>query len=113
MERLLRYPWPGNVRELQNVIDRAAILSSGTHVTVAPDVLAGLRPLEQEPDDHTLEAVERAHVVRTLQSTGWVVEGPLGAATILGLHPNTLRSRMKKLGIARPPEGADPRHDLS
>jgi len=34
-----------------------------------------------------------------LASTGGIVEGSRGAAVILGVHPNTLRSRMKKLGI--------------
>jgi transcriptional regulator with GAF, ATPase, and Fis domain len=49
----------------------------------------------------TLEATEREHIHNVLGQTGWVVEGPRGAAKILGLHPNTLRSRMKKLGIRR------------
>jgi transcriptional regulator with GAF, ATPase, and Fis domain len=46
--------------------------------------------------------MQRLHIVNVLKSTGGVVEGAHGAATILGLHPNTLRSRMKKLGIATP-----------
>ena len=45
--------------------------------------------------------MERRHIVGVLAQTDWVIEGPNGAATILGLHPNTLRSRMKKLGIKR------------
>jgi transcriptional regulator with GAF, ATPase, and Fis domain len=49
----------------------------------------------------TLESVERDHIVTVLQQTDWVVEGPRGAARILELHPNTLRNRMKKLGITR------------
>jgi transcriptional regulator with GAF, ATPase, and Fis domain len=49
----------------------------------------------------SLEDVERAHIAATLLQTGWVVEGPRGAARILAMHPNTLRSRMKKLGIER------------
>ncbi len=46
-----------------------------------------------------LEEVERQHILAVLKQTGGVVEGPKGAARILNLHPNTLRSRMKKLGI--------------
>jgi transcriptional regulator with GAF, ATPase, and Fis domain len=46
--------------------------------------------------------VERQHIVGILGQTHWVIEGPTGAAIILGLHPNTLRSRMKKLSIERP-----------
>jgi formate hydrogenlyase transcriptional activator len=49
----------------------------------------------------TLEEVERRHILATLARTGWVIEGPLGAARVLGLHPNTLRSRMERLGIRR------------
>jgi transcriptional regulator with GAF, ATPase, and Fis domain len=54
----------------------------------------------------TLVENERRQIVETLDQTRWVVEGPRGAAKILGLHPNTLRSRMKKLGIRRS-------HDIS
>jgi transcriptional regulator with GAF, ATPase, and Fis domain len=49
----------------------------------------------------TLEQVEKCHIVRVLEQTSWVIEGERGAAKILDLHPNTLRSRMKKLGIER------------
>ena len=56
----------------------------------------------------TLEDVERAHILATLTQTGWVIEGPRGAARILNLHPNTLRSRMKKLGLERARHGLPP-----
>jgi formate hydrogenlyase transcriptional activator len=49
----------------------------------------------------TLEAVERRHILAVLKQTGGVIEGPQGAAKLLNLHPNTLRSRMKKLGVKR------------
>jgi formate hydrogenlyase transcriptional activator len=61
---------------------------------------AGRRP----PGDATLEDVERSHILAVLERTDGVIEGPQGAAKVLGLHPNTLRSRMKKLGIRRPHE---------
>ena len=50
----------------------------------------------------SLEAVERRYIERVLKQTDWVVNGPSGAAAVLGLHPSTLRARLKKLGIARP-----------
>jgi transcriptional regulator with GAF, ATPase, and Fis domain len=53
----------------------------------------------------TLEDVERAHILAVLAQTGWVIEGPRGAAKILDMHPNTLRSRMKKLGLERSRHG--------
>jgi transcriptional regulator with GAF, ATPase, and Fis domain len=112
MQRLLAYPWPGNVRELENVIERAVILSSGPALEVEAHAL---RPPSTEParltgilgphaaDDRSesLAALQQRHTLRALEQCGWVIEGPRGAATMLGLHPNTLRSRMKKLGITR------------
>jgi transcriptional regulator with GAF, ATPase, and Fis domain len=52
-------------------------------------------------EPQSMVEVERQHILATLKQTGWVIEGPHGAARILNLHPNTLRSRMKKLGIHR------------
>jgi transcriptional regulator with GAF, ATPase, and Fis domain len=60
----------------------------------------GMEPSPPMSSGETLDQVQRAHIVAVLQSTGGVVEGAKGAAAILGLHPNTLRSRMKKLGIS-------------
>jgi len=50
----------------------------------------------------TLKEVERTHIRAVLEQTGWLIEGANGAARILGLHPNTLRGRMQRLGIRRP-----------
>jgi formate hydrogenlyase transcriptional activator len=110
IERLRQYPWPGNVRELQNVVERAAILSPGPVLDLG-DALSGGGVPVPAADPHaaaarftglarTLEEVERSHIASVLRTTGGVVGGTRGAAAILGLHPNTLRSRMKKLGIA-------------
>jgi transcriptional regulator with GAF, ATPase, and Fis domain len=106
MRRLVAYPWPGNVRELENVIERAVILAAGPTLEIGPDVLpinvATMACEDRAPEQPaTLETNEREHILTVLGQTGWVVEGPRGAAKILGLHPNTLRSRMKKLGIRR------------
>jgi PAS domain S-box-containing protein len=104
MERLWAYPWPGNVRELENVLERAVILSKGPTLEIDSDVLA-ISPAATDgsgaPPDPSLESVERVHIVAVLDRANWVIEGARGAAKILGLHPNTLRSRMKKLGISR------------
>jgi formate hydrogenlyase transcriptional activator len=124
MRRLQEYPWPGNVRELENVLERAVILATGPTLEVAPDLLPAkaTRPVEEraQPEDAgevpsaavhqapgqplpRLEEVERDHIATVLRRTNWVITGPRGAATILGLHPSTLRSRIKKLGISRSP----------
>jgi transcriptional regulator with GAF, ATPase, and Fis domain len=98
--RLQGYDWPGNIRELQNVIERACVLAKGPVVDV-PDPALGAR---QRRAWHpvTLDEAEQAHIVRTLEQTGWRIEGPGGAAELLGLRPSTLRSRIKKHGLRRP-----------
>lgn len=108
MDLLNRYPWPGNIRELENILERAAILSNGPVLEIDPELFGLARRSEKRDDarsvgtnDDRLEDVERAHLVKILQRTNWVIDGPSGAGKILNLHPNTLRSRMKKLGIHR------------
>jgi formate hydrogenlyase transcriptional activator len=118
VDRLNSYSWPGNIRELQNVIERAVILSQSSVLELEPDLIpvltnadtptlgdrssGAVEPLASAlPASTTLEDVERGHIVAILNRTGGVVEGPRGAAKILGLHPNTLRHRMQKLGLKR------------
>ncbi len=99
MKKLLAYNWPGNVRELENVIERGVILSRGPYYKV-PE-LEGTRSLPPERTAVSLRENERDHIIRVLQRTGGKVTGMGGAADILDIHPNTLFSRMKKLGIHR------------
>ena len=97
MDKLLAYAWPGNVRELQNVIERGAILSSGSRF--------GVPPLSHHPEDLqgtetlSLADMERLHIKRTLETTGGKISGKTGAAEALGLPYSTLYAKMKKLGI--------------
>jgi formate hydrogenlyase transcriptional activator len=111
LERLVAYAWPGNIRELENIMERSVILSSGMLLEVSQDmlptdafVIADGSPAKPTivKSSTDLDSVQREHIVAALEQTKWVIEGPRGAAQILGLHPNTLRSRMKKLGITRP-----------
>jgi formate hydrogenlyase transcriptional activator len=130
MHRLVQYGWPGNIRELENVIERALILATGSTLTVEHERLPaaaapptselqaplGLRPLPREPASEAAEpgdafgeggdlaSVQRDHIVTTLRRTGWVIEGPHGAARRLAMKPATLRHRMRKLGILRASE---------
>jgi PAS domain S-box-containing protein len=101
MQTLTQYSWPGNIRELQHLIERAVILTSGPVLEIGDWFVepghAALTPVA------TLEEVERAHILRTLEQTGWRVSGAKGAARLLGLPPTTLEARMKKLGITRKP----------
>ena len=94
---LTHYSWPGNVRELENVIERAVLLSAGDTLRIRDDLLL-TTPARKQSDD-TLATVERKHIGAVLERTSGLISGPNGAAGILGLHPNTLRSRMQKLGL--------------
>jgi formate hydrogenlyase transcriptional activator len=109
MQKLRDYGWPGNIRELQNVLERAVVLTRSETLslpgdfapspTVEPHKLNG-------PTVHAAEAalddVERRHIEAVLAERNWTIEGERGAAKVLKIHPNTLRSRMRKLGLKRP-----------
>jgi formate hydrogenlyase transcriptional activator len=117
-ERLNTYSWPGNIRELQNVIERALILSHGAVLELDADLIGvstfevpddtrhdisqETQPIRTDSELKTLEDVERAHIAAVLEQSRGVIEGANGAAKTLGMHPNTLRHRIQKLGIKRP-----------
>ncbi|MGE0641573.1 MAG: sigma 54-interacting transcriptional regulator [Thermoanaerobaculia bacterium] len=104
LERLARYSWPGNVRELLNVVERAAILSSSGLVEIPSALLsAGGEVVDERSQLATLAEAERRHLQSVLDRTGWRIEGPGGAAEVLGLRPSTLRSRMAKHRLRRTP----------
>ncbi|MGC2820962.1 MAG: sigma 54-interacting transcriptional regulator, partial [Candidatus Sulfotelmatobacter sp.] len=100
MSALTLYHWPGNIRELQNLIERAVILSDDG---VLPNPLppAGPLAITTSPAATTLKDSERNLILRTLESVGWVIGGPKGAAQKLGLKRTTLIHKMHKLGISR------------
>jgi formate hydrogenlyase transcriptional activator len=113
-EKLTSYSWPGNIRELQNLIERALILCSGpildldndlTNVSasfiISPSEISQTAPSTSDSQFKTLNQVEREHIETVLHQTHGVIEGAGGAAKALGMHPNTLRHRMEKLGIKR------------
>jgi len=100
MGKLLAYDWPGNVRELENVIERGVILSNGPYYNV-PELEGTHSAVSSEPTPIRLRDNERDHIIRVLKKTGGKVTGTGGAADLLDIHPNTLFSRMKKLGIQR------------
>lgn len=102
MDALMAYAWPGNVRELENVIERALILSTGSTLRPEETLGAVARGAAGQPVLERLDDVERAHIRRVLESCGWTIDGKGHGAEKLGLHPNTLRSRMERLGITRP-----------
>lgn len=108
LDRLQAYHWPGNVRELENLVERALIQNQ---------IAGGEGPLglDRFPTDEqtdvsevrvkgppvilSLDQAVKKHISQVLAHTGGKVEGKDGAADLLGLHPSTLRGRMKRLGI--------------
>jgi DNA-binding NtrC family response regulator len=106
IDRLIAYDWPGNVREVENVIERALIqhrrgvLSFET--LLAPQVPGGREVTRDAGRNRSLLSLDEMtawHIRRALEMAGGKINGPGGAAQILGLNPNTLRKRMNKLGI--------------
>jgi formate hydrogenlyase transcriptional activator len=116
MTTLVKYPWPGNIRELQNVIERAVILTKGPILNIPGDDLRvsngnsmamaatasiqSPRPSGSSPNMRAvLDDAERQQIIAALEQSNWIVAGPNGAATRLGIKRSTLQSRMQKLGI--------------
>jgi len=102
------YDWPGNVRELENFIERALIQSSGQEVDIDPLFEALSRPptgwipeISDQPERFpSLDEVCAVHMRKALRRSQGKISGPGGAADLLNLHPNTLRQRMDKFGVA-------------
>jgi PAS domain S-box-containing protein len=107
---LRNYTWPGNVRELANVIERAVITTHGPVLRVREQLHAGNGDSSNgdatQTIARTLEDVERDHIIRVLEERSWRIEGPHGAAHVLGMNPSTLRTRMGKLGINKSNQNA-------
>lgn len=110
---LLTYDWPGNIRELASVINRAALLGNGKGLETAKALGTGSPlsvSLQHDPkvapvspavsgEIGTLDSVVSEHIKAALTAAQGRVEGPQGAARLLGVNPHTLRGRMRKLGI--------------
>jgi formate hydrogenlyase transcriptional activator len=108
MAAFQRYSWPGNIRELQNLVERSVILSrdgvlpNPLHKKQTELMILSLHLTRTFHSSMTLEDSDRTLIVNTLEQVGWVVGGPNGAATRLGLKRTTLHARMRRLGIKRP-----------
>jgi transcriptional regulator with GAF, ATPase, and Fis domain len=112
MDALQRHPWPGNIRQLENVVERALIHSTGDTLVLVPDDLEEVET-SAVADATSLSSIERSHIEKILRECGWRINGAGNTAERLGMHPNTLRFRMKKLGIVRSrPAAAPPRQPL-
>jgi len=102
------YSWPGNIRELQNLVERAVILSRNgvlqnpLHRKQTELIIPNLHRTRTYYSSKTFEDSDRALILETLQQAGWIVGGPQGAATRLGLKRTTLLAKMRRLGVSRP-----------
>ena len=105
LARLEAYAWPGNVRELATVIERAAILGGGKRLDIERALGPTGEPAPPAPAAGlptafpTLDDAVREHITRALERCGGRIDGPRGAARLLAIHANTLRSRMARLGM--------------
>ena len=98
MQMLQSYPWPGNVRELKHAVEGALIIAQGKKLIFELPKIADTAL----SDFKSFEEMERDYILRVLKAKNWKIGGENSAATALRMHVNTLRGRMKKLGIKRP-----------
>ena len=96
-EVLTNYDWPGNVRELQNAIERAVLISRSTQVEPG-DLPLNINHENGAARGRSLAEIERQHIKRTLEETGWNV---YRAARLLQIDRVTLYNRIKKYGFKR------------
>ncbi len=104
LKALVDYDWPGNVRELENVIERSMILSPGPALVLNEALTKPAGSRHPNTVSASLEDIDRTHIVEVLEDCDWKIKGANNAAVHLGLAPSTLRHRMKRLGIERPPK---------
>jgi formate hydrogenlyase transcriptional activator len=102
MDALSRYSWPGNIRELQNLMERAALLSTGPSLRVPLAEILSESGLSAASGGNALEQTKREQIVRALRESSWTVGGARGAAARLGVKRTSLAYKMQKLGISRP-----------
>ena len=102
MRELQNYSWPGNVRELENVIERYIVTNQIVLVNLTKgSALSHSFSGKKSTSDGSLADVETNYIINILEKTSWKIEGKNGAAALLGLHPSTLRARIRKYGIRR------------
>ena len=100
MQHLLDYHWPGNVRELKHSVERA-VLSCKERQLSFSDFNKAKLGYEADTPFLSLKNMERQHIMIALAKCDWKVSGTDGAARLLGLNPQTLYSKIKRLGIQK------------
>ncbi len=104
---LMKYSWPGNVRQLESVIERAMVLCEGEEIKendLPVEVCSGTHPNIHIADGMSLEDMERAALIKAMETSDWVVAR---AARRLGVTYRTLQYRLDKFAIRKRKELAD------
>ncbi len=106
IDRLIDHPWKGNVRELENIVGRAMIEYSGGLLSFDHFIFPQTNNIKSAPSSSnaysktlTLDEINASHIRSVLEKTHGKINGPGGAAELLGIHSSTLRLRMDKLKI--------------
>ena len=104
LEKLMKYSWPGNVRELENLIE-SELIRNRQNSSITFDTIYCYENLGLSNEDEILEILNlddiiSRHIIKILELSKGKIHGAGGAAELLGINPNTLRSRMRKLGIS-------------
>jgi len=110
LDVLTRYDWPGNVRELENVLHRAVVLARSPVIhlqdvpldVAMPETGSRLGEDVGPPLREAMEQFERQYILRVLEGAGWNVSR---AARLLGVHRNTILTKLSGWGIQRPGTG--------
>jgi len=104
LQEMMVYDWPGNIRELEHVIEHSVICSKSSKLILSKPLLAGSRGISKSLAAFRIQSLkdqEREHILQVLRHCKGKIRGLGGAAQLLDINPNTLESRMKKLGIKK------------
>jgi DNA-binding NtrC family response regulator len=102
MDRLTSYDWPGNIRELENIIERNLITCRGNPLTFADLTKVSASVRNAFPKNEVVASLDEVvvnHIKKALAATDGKISGPSGAAELLGIHPSTLRGKLRRYGI--------------
>lgn len=104
LNKMIGYHWPGNIRELEHLIERSVLLAKGSTIDDVPITIVK-ETAQPDQDDFikmkTIDENERDYIIAVLKKCNGRVWGPGAAAEVLNIHPSTLKSKMKKLGIKK------------
>jgi len=96
MNLLQQQPWTGNVRELENAVERAMVVAQEPEIR-EQDFVFKAAVTNESPQ--TLEEMEKAHILRVLESCNW---NQTRAAETLHIDRVTLHHKLKRYGWSRP-----------